>query len=120
MMIDGVLHRSAAVADPRQSACRCHSRHIRNGGHSDFIAFGTRPVSASKNSVPGALTLAQGSTALALVIPTFGPTLFPGSWAGAQLFRIKSERLKLSAPALEKRIANRSSDLGQPKYFLVE
>src|SRR5258708_2415630 len=98
MMIDGVLHRSVAVADPRQSACRCYSRHIRNGGHSDFIAFGTRPVSASKNSVPGALTLAQGSTALALVIPTFGLPCFRDVVPALQLFRIESERLKLPAP----------------------
>src|SRR5260221_13559268 len=104
MMIDGVLHRSAAVADPRQSACRCHSRHMRNGGHSDFIAFGTRPVSASKNSVPGDRAFSAKFNRTAPVIRMFCAAVISGLKIGSALFRGKVEISVVAASLKKKKI----------------
>src|SRR5260221_13713863 len=106
MMIDGVLHRSVAVADPRQSACRCHSRHIRNGGHSGFIAFGTRPVSASKNSVPGARDFSAEFDPPAPGIRDLKRALYGKGFDVGGLLLIKKKSLQTPGPPLEEKIAN--------------
>src|SRR4029077_4698495 len=66
-----------------------------------FAHFGCgfwRPVSASKNSVPGCRPCPQGPDRICGRNSDFWATMFRDFGPALELFRIESERLKLPAP----------------------
>jgi hypothetical protein len=82
---------SAIIISNSDSALRM----VSAGAHAFYWRF-WRPVSASKNSVPGGQVLRTKSYRTRVL--SLGPPQFGILGRRCKLFRIESERLKLSAP----------------------